>query len=358
MKEQVHGGDVYRHPDVIDFSSNMNPLGTPKALTDAVIDSMQRIAQYPDIRCERLIEALSVYEGVDKEQLICGNGAADLIFSLVQALRPKRALIQAPTFVEYAQALESVGCEVSYYDSTADGYRITKRYVDSLDETYDIAFLCNPNNPTGFLIEPEILNRVVDVCKEKEIFLVVDECFQDFVPEEKQFSLKGRLKDSRNLFLLKAFTKRYAMAGLRLGYGITGNTELLDRIGEITQPWNVSIPAQEAGLAALKETVYVQKGLEMVQTELAWLKTQFAALGLKTYDSQANYLFFEGPEDLKERCLEQKILIRSCSNYVGLEKKHFRIAVRKHEDNAVLIGVLQKILTVPGRSEAYIESQA
>ena len=348
MKEQIHGGDVYRHPDVIDFSSNMNPLGTPKALTDAVIDSMQRIAQYPDIRCERLIEALSVYEGVKKEQLICGNGAADLIFSLVQALRPKRALIQAPTFVEYAQALESVGCEVSYYDSTADGFRITQRYIDSLDATYDIAFLCNPNNPTGFLIEPEILNKVVDVCKKKEIFLIVDECFQDFVPETVQYSLKGRLGDSKKLFLLKAFTKRYAMAGLRLGYGITDDAELLDRIGEITQPWNVSLPAQEAGLAALKETAYVQRGLHMVQTELAWLKEQFSVLGLKTYDSQANYLFFEGPEDLKERCLEHKILIRSCSNYVGLGKQHFRVAVRKHEDNVQLVNVLQKILRVLG----------
>lgn len=344
MKEQVHGGDVYRHPDVIDFSSNMNPLGTPKALIDAVIDSMQRIAQYPDIRCEKLISALSVYEGVKEQQLICGNGAADLIFSLVQAVKPKRALLQAPTFVEYAQALESVGCEITYYDSSKEGYRITEKYIEALHETYDIAFLCNPNNPTGFLIEPAILEQIVDVCKEKQIFLVVDECFQDFVPEEKQFSLKKRLDDTKNLFLLKAFTKRYAMAGLRLGYGITDNTALLDKMAQITQPWNVSLPAQEAGVAALKETAYVKEGLAVVQRELAWLKDRFQALGLKTYDSQANYLFFEGPADLKAKCLEKKILIRSCSNYPSLGERHFRIAVRKHTDNEQLIRVLQEIL--------------
>lgn len=344
MKEQVHGGDVYRHPDVIDFSSNMNPLGTPKALIDAVIDSMQRIAQYPDIRCEKLISALSVYEGVKEQQLICGNGAADLIFSLVQAVKPKRALLQAPTFVEYAQALESVGCEITYYDSSKEGYRITEKYIEALHETYDIAFLCNPNNPTGFLIEPAILEQIVDVCKEKQIFLVVDECFQDFVPEEKQFSLKKRLDDTKNLFLLKAFTKRYAMAGLRLGYGITDNTALLDKMAQITQPWNVSLPAQEAGVAALKETAYVKEGLAVVQRELAWLKDRFQALGLKTYDSQANYLFFEGPADLKAKCLKKKILIRSCSNYPSLGERHFRIAVRKHTDNEKLIRVLQEIL--------------
>ncbi len=344
MKEQVHGGDVYRHPDVIDFSSNMNPLGTPKALTDAVIDSMQRIAQYPDVRCEKLIAALSAYEDVKKEQLICGNGAADLIFQLVQAVKPKRALIQAPTFVEYAQALESVGCTVDYYDSTKDGYRITENYVKALDASYDIAFLCNPNNPTGFVIEPAVLEQVVDVCKEKHIFFVVDECFQDFIPEEKQFSLKGRLADCRDLFLLKAFTKRYAMAGLRLGYGITDNAELLEKMEAITQPWNVSLPAQEAGLAALKETAYVREGLQLVQKELAWLKAQFQSLGLKTYDSQANYLFFEGPADLKEKCLEKKILIRSCSNYVGLDGRYFRVAVRKHTDNVALVSALKEIL--------------
>ena len=344
MKEQVHGGDVYRHPDVIDFSSNMNPLGTPKALIDAVADSMQRIAQYPDVRCEKLIEALAVYEGVKEEQLICGNGAADLIFQLVQAVKPKRALIQAPTFVEYAQALESVGCTVDYYDSIKDGYRITENYVKALDASYDIAFLCNPNNPTGFVIEPAVLEQVADVCKEKHIFLVVDECFQDFIPEEKQFSLKGRLADCKDLFLLKAFTKRYAMAGLRLGYGITDNAEFLEKMEAITQPWNVSLPAQEAGLAALKETAYVREGLQLVQKELAWLKEQFQMLGLKTYDSQANYLFFEGPVDLKEKCLEKKILIRSCSNYVGLDERYFRVAVRKHTDNVALVHALREIL--------------
>lgn len=344
MKEQVHGGDVYRHPDVIDYSSNMNPLGTPKSLLQAVTDSLGRISQYPDVRCEKLTNALADYEGVEKQQLICGNGAADLIFSLVQAVRPKKALIQAPTFAEYEQALRSVDCRVTYFDSSAEGFYITERYLEALKEKPDIAFLCNPNNPTGFLIEPSLLERIVAVCEMQQTLLVVDECFQDFVPVKKQFSLKGQLKNSTHLFILKAFTKRYAMAGLRLGYGITANGKLLSRMEEITQPWNVSLPAQEAGVAALKETAYVEAGLQMVQQELFWLKENLKRLGLTVYDSQANYLFFEGPADLKERCLERKILIRSCSNYPGLGEGYFRIAVRKHEDNEKLIAVLTDVL--------------
>ena len=344
MKEQVHGGDVYRYPDVIDFSSNMNPLGTPKSLKQVVADSMERISQYPDVRCEKLTQALSLYEGVKVEQLICGNGAADLIFSLVQAVKPKTALIQAPTFAEYGQALETVDCAIEYFDSSGDGFYLTDRYMEALQKKPDIVFLCNPNNPTGFVIDEELLVKIADICEQQQTYLVVDECFQDFIARDKQFSLKSRIKDHRYLFILKAFTKRYAMAGLRLGYGMTGNKELLERMERITQPWNVSLPAQEAGVAALKETAYVEAGLQMVQTELGWLKESMKALGLKVYDSQANYVFFEGPADLKEECLKRQLLIRSCSNYPSLGEGFFRIAVKQHEDNEKLIKALKEIL--------------
>lgn len=344
MKEQVHGGDVYRYPDVIDFSSNMNPLGTPDSLKQAVIASMERISQYPDVRCERLTKELSVYEGVEKEQLICGNGAADLIFSLVQAMKPKKALLQAPTFAEYAQALETVNCEIEYFDSSADGFYVTEKYLDALAKKPDIVFLCNPNNPTGFVVDNELLVKIADICEQQRTFLVVDECFQDFIAHEKKFTLKEKCRDHQYLFILKAFTKRYAMAGLRLGYGITGNQMLLEKMERITQPWNVSLPAQEAGVAALKETAYVEEGLQMVQTELCWLKEQMKSLGLKVYDSQANYLFFEGPVNLKEECLKNHLLIRSCSNYPSLGEGYFRIAVKQHKDNEKLIEALKEIL--------------
>lgn len=337
MKEQIHGGDIYRHPGVIDFSSNMNPLGTPPAVAEAAAKSMGQISNYPDIQCTALAEAISAYEQVPQEQVICGNGAADLIFSLVQAIRPKKALVQAPTFAEYAQALESAGCAVEYYDSSSRDFRIGEDYLEQLDEALDMAFLCNPNNPTGFLIEPGLLGEIAEVCGKRGILLVVDECFQDFIPHEERHTLKARLARAPHLFLLKAFTKRYAMAGLRLGYGLCSNLGLLEKMGRVTQPWNVSVPAQAAGVAALKETSYVREGRRVVAEELAWLKKEMAALGFKVYDSQANYIFFRGPEDLKEHCLEQGVLIRSCSNYPGLGSRYFRVAVRRHEENEILL---------------------
>lgn len=342
MKEYVHGGDVYRHPDVLDFSANINPLGPPEAVIQAARESMGIIAHYPDACKEELKKALSAYEQVAADWLICGNGAAELIFTLVFALRPKKALIQAPSFAEYEQALRCVDCEV-HYGGHGITYEIHEDFLNSLRNDVDMVFLCNPNNPTGLLINQELLLKIVQCCKEKEIFLVVDECFMDFVDEPQKHSLIGQLKNDPYLFLLKAFTKRYAMAGLRLGYGICANRRLLDQMEEKTQPWNVSTPAQAAGIAALGEQAYVERARQIVRTERSYLKTELSKLGCKCLDSQANYIFFSGKPDLYDKLLEKKIMVRDCSNYPGLSKGHYRIAVRLHEENERLIQALSEI---------------
>ena len=229
MKEYIHGGDIYRHPDVLDYSANINPLGTPPGVIRAAKDSMERVCHYPDACQEKLKQALAEYEQVPVEWLICGNGAAELIFALVQAVKPKRALVLAPTFAEYAQALEAVGCEVNREIlKKEDGFTLQDRILDRLQkEDLQMVFLCNPNNPTGILMDPKLLRKIVTLCEKRQIYLVVDECFLDFVPEPEAHTLKGELKGKKYLFLLKAFTKRYAMAGLRLGYGITsGETRI------------------------------------------------------------------------------------------------------------------------------------
>lgn len=342
MKKQVHGGDVYRHPKALDFSSNINPLGTPRSVVEAAAESLNRLANYPDIEYTELKKALALYENQPESYIICGNGAADLIFSLVLALRPGKAVVPEPTFAEYRQALEAAACEIVSYPMKE--LRPGEDIFSFLTEDIDILFLCNPNNPTGFLIEPGLLKKILKHCQENHIFLVVDECFLDFVDEGEEHSLKPLLKEARNLFLLKAFTKRYAMAGIRLGYGICSNEELLTAMGRVTQPWNVSIPAQAAGVAALKEREYVKEAQDLVRQERFFLKDEMSRLGLHVYDSQANYIFFQGPEDLYDRCLKEGVLIRDCSNYPGLEKGYFRTAVRNRRENIQLITVLEKVL--------------
>ncbi|MDO4491210.1 MAG: histidinol-phosphate transaminase [Lachnospiraceae bacterium] len=341
MKKQVHGGDVYRFKNALDFSSNMNPLGTPDSVIRAARDSMEEICNYPDIQQEKLISGIASWEGVPEQWIICGNGAAEVIFTLVHALKPRTALLLAPTFAEYEQALAAENCQLRFHMLKEEkGFLPDEELLTDITEDTDILFLCNPNNPTGRLVEPSLMDRVLQRCGETGTFLVIDECFQDFIPDPARYTRKEDLNTNTGLFLLKAFTKRYAMAGLRLGYGLCSNRELLDRMHACVQPWNVSIPAQAAGVAALLEKEYLEQGREMVFRESAFLKKELRGLGFQVYDSMANYIFFRGPEGLVEKAWSFGVLIRDCSNYRGLGPGYYRVAVRKHQENRKLLKAL------------------
>lgn len=343
MKKHIHGGDIYRYEGCLDFSANCNPLGTPPSVKEAAVKSLEGMSHYPLVGCGPLKEAIGEYEGVSPSQVICGNGAAELIFSLCRAKKPKKALVTAPTFAEYALALESVDCQVmSFLLKEERGFSLGEDFLEALSGNLDMVFLCNPNNPTGVLIPRELLERILNQCRERQILLVVDECFLDFVEDRAGNSLVRELEDG-GLFLLKAFTKRYAMAGLRLGYGLCGDGALLERMESMTQPWNVSTVAQAAGLAALKEEDYVRRGRELVFREKAYLQERLRTMGFTVYPSAANYLFFQGPEDLFERCLKEGILLRDCSNYPGLGKGYYRAAVKSHKENQRLVQALMSI---------------
>lgn len=346
MQKNVHGGDVYRYRNCIDFSANCNPLGTPEGVKHAIVQTVERLAEYPQVGYEPLKHAIADYEGVDEKTVVCGNGAAELIFSLCLALKPKRALILAPTFAEYGQALRSVNCEVKHYVlKDENGFTLQDDFLNALDDEIDIVFICNPNNPTGVLTEREFLLKVLDICRLKNIFTVVDECFQDFIASPDDYSLKSFIYRYDNLFILKAFTKRYAMAGVRLGYGISGNESILADMTSVTQPWNVSSIAQSAGIAALTENEYVKKARELIFAEADYLRGEMQRLGVKLYASKANYIFFKAPEGLFCDFIDRGIIVRDCSNYPGLSDGYYRIAVRKHEDNVRFICALESVLS-------------
>ncbi len=342
--KHTHGGDVYRYRNCIDFSANCNPLGTPESVREAIRQCLDHLHEYPQVGSLDLLDPIADYEGVPKNQVICGNGAAEVIFSLCRALSPKKAMVLAPTFAEYEQALRSVNCDVQYfYLNQNRDFAVDESLLDAVTEELDIFFLCNPNNPTGMLTDREFLIRLLKKCRETGVFFVIDECFLDFVRKGDAYTMKAFLPEYDNLFLLKAFTKRYGMAGVRLGYGLSGNRSLLDTMEEMTQPWNVSTLAQAAGKAALLESDFLRKGREIALTEREYLRKELTDIGYHVYPSKANYLFFEARETLFEECRERGFLIRDCSNYPGLSKGFYRIAVRLHEDNEALIQTLREI---------------
>ena len=229
----VHGGDWmgYRERfghDALDFSANVSPLGLPKGVADAITAALPQADRYPDPLCRTLRAALSEAEGLPADQILCGNGAADLIFRLALAVKPRRALVTAPTFAEYATALETVGCTVERFTlNEANDFAVTEEFLDAIVPGVEIVFLCQPNNPTGQLASPVLVRRAAERCAACGAVLAVDECFLDFLPDGDRWTAKPLLHEDQNLIIFKAFTKLYGMAGVRLGYCLSADAALL-----------------------------------------------------------------------------------------------------------------------------------
>lgn len=342
---QKHGGDIYQREYRLDFSVNVNPLGTPGRVIEAACEGIRHSDRYPDVECRKLRAKLAQAEGVCGERIVFGNGAADLIFALALAKHPRNVLLPAPTFAEYEQAVRMAGGQVIYYElSEAEGFLLDERIIEHISPDVDMLFLCNPNNPTGLPLKKELVFRILERCAACGTMLVVDECFNEFLDVPEAYSVKEYIDRYPGLFILKAFTKVYAMAGLRLGYGFSSDQALLVRMGEMRQPWSVSIPAQYAGVAALDETDYVSRCKAMLAGERDALKAGLRNMGFTVYDSQANYIFFRAWPGLHQAMAEQGILIRDCGNYVGLSEGYFRIAVKTREENTELIHTMEEVV--------------
>lgn len=341
----IHGGDIVGYQRKygyapLDFSANVNPLGLPQGIIDAVRMSVPQADRYPDPHCRNLRERLAEHEQLPADWIMCGNGAADLIYRLVLAERPQRALVLAPTFAEYEQALSLVDCKIYYYELKPNhDFRVDHSIIELLSTLKpDLVFICNPNNPTGLLIDPVLMIKIADCCEQHKIRLIVDECFMGFVAIPEVYTLRASLHKFPSLVVLDAFTKLYAMAGLRLGYILSSDVELLSRVYAAGQSWPVSSLAQAAGIAACAEHDFVISSRQLIIAERMYLISALRQLGIEVLSGQANYLFFKSAIlDLALRLEQKGVLIRSCANYRGLDSCYYRIAVRTRTENDQLL---------------------
>lgn len=346
----THGGDWAGYEaqygeTPLDFSANISPLGLPEGVRAAVIGSLAQAAGYPDPLCRALGQAIAQAEGVDPDWCLCGNGAADLIYRAVLARRPARALVTAPAFSEYEAALDLAGCATDRFllREEAD-FGLDSGFLEAIGPETDMVFLCQPNNPTGRAVPRALLAQVLERCRAVNALLVVDECFCGFLDQPEAFTMNACLGLYPNLLILKAFTKLYAMAGLRLGYCLCSDRALLEGMRNAGQPWAVSGPAQAAGIAALGETGYVEAVRALIRTERPRLAAELSRLGFRVVPGEANYLLFHTKTPLIRPLRERGILLRDCGNYHGLEAGWYRTAVRLAEENRRLIAALEEIL--------------
>ncbi len=353
IEKSAHGGDVYRNEVDLDFSVNINPFGIPAGVKRALIEAIEVCTQYPDTHVEVLRTAMAKKEAVPSDCLLFGNGASELFVAIIHAKKPKTVLVPVPSFSGYQSAASCEDCQIDYYYMKKENdFSLSDDFLHTLTvqiETHnapDLIFLANPNNPTGSCIRPDILLQLISLCEAHDITLVIDECFLEFTTHTDE-SLVTRAVRSKYLIVVRAFTKIYGIPGVRLGY-LAASKKNIQQLKKQLPEWNVSLLAQYAGEAALKETHFVKDTVVYVKKQREYLTGQLRALGLTVWAGEADYLLFQSDRDLYpdlyHALLQKKILIRDCSNYEGLEQGYYRIAVKKEEENKRLIQVLKECL--------------
>ena len=354
MKDLGHGANVdnmakkfgKNENDIIDFSSNVNPH-IISDLGKYVLEGLEKSRSYPDINYTNLRNNISDYIKVDSELIIPGNGATEIIYLLMKSIKRRLAILN-PTFSEYGRGAKLNNLEIiDFHLKEENNFSIDLDEIQKNMDKFDSLFICNPNNPNGKVKD---LNELLDLMIENDKLLIVDETFMEFVGEEEKYSLINKIEQTPNLFILKAVTKFFGMPGLRLGYGVTSNKQIIKNIYEYKEPWTINSFAENLSNYLFKDKEYINGSKDYYINERKFMLKELRKISrLKVYDTDTNFVLIKLDDDeansLKLELFEKyNILIRDASNFIGLDKSYIRVAIKSHNDNKVLIESLRKIL--------------
>ncbi len=341
-----HGG-YHGESDVIDYSININPLGLPESIRETVMASIDDMIKYPDISGAGARKAIGEYENIDPSRLIMGNGASELIYLFARAIRPEKVLIIQPTFNEYERAFRLVGSRIEVFKlSSEDGFHMDIEYFEKTLEGYrpDVVVLCNPNNPTGKFLPLEELKVLVDLMKQYESFLFIDESFIGFTG---QSSIVEHV-DCTRVFSLRSMTKYYAVPGLRIGYSIS-HEQVVRKLEAYKEPWTMNGLALQAVPAMIHDSTFHEQVSQWVITEHKWMYQALDKIQkLHVYPSETNFFLCKlhgiSGHKLNVKLESQGAHVRVCDDFIGLDEGYIRIALRLHGENSRLIELLQENL--------------
>ena len=379
-----HGGNIYKVfrekniKEILDYSSNINPYGIPESLKKRITENLEVLERYPDPDYVELRQKLANLNKVNLSDIILGNGATEIIFLFMKVINPKKILIVSPTFGEYERAVKATeisGDTVSLSSSNGDNKNIENKKIEieyfelkesddfklnignlknELENKYDLLIICNPNNPTGKFLKLAQTEEILKECNKYDTKLFIDEAFIEFLADGMKESIINTEENKKNLFVTRAFTKFFAIPGLRLGYGMYFDKELEQKISEKKEPWSVNNIAEMAGLTVLDDTEYIEKTLKWITKEKIYMYEKLNEIsGIKVYETEVNFitgkidekLFSEGlnVKILREKMLEQGILIRDASNFKFLDERFFRLAIKDRASNDRVIKAMKEI---------------
>lgn len=344
-----HGGNVYkfarilnREPSkLIDFSANINPLGFPQGLKEYLLSSINHIAFYPDPEYIELKDAIAKYIGLRRENILPSNGAIEAIYLCMKAIKRDRLLIPIPTFSEYERIAKINNLTVEYFFTGTSSINIEELIRRVYPKS--MLILCNPNNPTGSLIDIDSIKYLLNKLLELEVFLIIDEAFIEFTENYPESSAVRFVNLYPNLFIIRCFTKFFGIPGLRLGYGI-GREEIINKIKKFALPWSVNTIADLAGRYVLNNSSFIEETRRIIKLEREFLFRELSKISwIFPYPSKANFILAKisvDPAKLENFLLQRGILIRNCYNFTGLDRSYIRVAVKDHKSNIKLIEAL------------------
>lgn len=356
-KEHFHGSDLekiemaygIKKEDITSFSANVNPLGISYKLKNELASHIDAITSYPDREYTSLRKCIAEYANADYKNIIVGNGSTELISLVIQILKPSKALIAGPAYSEYEH-------EVSLYNGRSHYFRL-QEYEDfnlnfealkkALTSKIDLLILCNPNNPTSSQINRDIMRKILDTCKEKGIFVMVDETYVEFSEDYKNITSIPLTEYYNNIIILRGISKFFAAPGLRLGYAICSNRQLLKEIDSHKNPWTINSLAAIAGEIMFNDKEYINETINLISSERQRIcKILESTPGIKFYKPNANFILMRilndniTSEDLFEAAIKKRLMIRDCSTFPFLDNKYIRFCFMKPEDNDALLNVI------------------
>ena len=367
-KTDFHGGNIYKIfrekniDKILEYSSNINPYGLPENLKKEIFEKLFVLERYPDPDYIELREKIAEKNNLNIENIIVGNGATEIIFLFMKILSPKKVLIVSPTFGEYERAIKAStlandSLEINYFElKEAENFVLNIKNLETeLENNYDLLILCNPNNPTGQFLKLKKLEEILKICEQKNTKLFVDEAFVEFVEDWENESIINSKENKENLFVIRAFTKFFAIPGLRLGYGICFNNNLLKKMLEKKEPWSVNNIADLVGKTVLDDENYIQKTKEWIKDQKKYMYENLNKIeGLRAYKTEVNFILLKiednllekglDVKNLRKKMLEKGILIRDASNFIYLNKHYFRLAIKDKLNNEKVIETLTSIL--------------
>ena len=358
MERFQHGGNIYEEAppgkEWLDFSANINPLGLPQRAREAILRHVGDLIHYPDPQARELKAAISSRYGVPQEEILLGNGAAELLYLFFARMRFSRVLLPQPSFSDYERAALSAGSRAEYlFLEPERGFSLPLEEICRRIPSADCAVFCNPNNPTGNLLSREDLETSLEAAKGKT-WILVDESFLDFCEDGENRTLRHLVKKYPRLFVLQSLTKFYALPGLRLGFGIA-SMEAVKGMEEAKDVWNVNLLAQKAGVEALGDEEYRQTTLQWLSEERAYMEAALGALpGMQVFRPSVNFVLVNvektgrNPWAILSAMKERGILLRNCGNYPSLNENYIRMAIRSHEDNLRLMAAWEEVLCEEG----------